>query len=473
MMVRCILLFLCLTLLVLLKTSTAYAGYCWINSSGICYDNYVSCSVSCPGGGSVSGTQYVQNIYWSDGRYSAVIGACYPNSACPVFQLPQCSSSRVTSVSGPAYNTCSNNVSVSYVVDQPAPCQTSSGSYVQSSNNCAGGYSCSGGTCVKDIVQCSISRPTTSSIRYDICSNNVVQNYVVDGPAGCTGGWSGSNVSSADYCNSYIAGYQCQSGACVPPPPPSISSFTVSPGSGYTDVAFNVSVSVANGNLADIWIDRTCYVGQVGSGSSRAVTLSSYSTCNRSGNHTIEAYPYNSTRGVFGTASSSTYNASGPKPVSCASVSGTCANATGLTANEYTCTSYHPEVNTGCAAGAYPYCFTGCTPPPTYRCVPNPQCSTTVCNAPEPACGQTTWGTYQALTAGATCPACSKTGGTCPCFDTSCNAAEPACGQTTFGKTNCNNDCSKVGNQCVQPFLKTSGGDVHSNTNINTPGGPQ
>lgn len=119
------------------------------------------------------------------------------------------------------------------------------------------------------------------------------------------------------------------------------------------------------------------------------------------------------------------------------------------------------------ADGYAPGCY-AC--PVRGRCVVStalPAC-TGVCNAPAPSCGQTTTG----VDTGCGAP-CNLQGEACPCFATSCNAAEPACGQTTFGVNNCGTACNKVGDQCVQPFLKTTGGDVHSNTNITTPGGPR
>jgi len=75
-------------------------------------------------------------------------------------------------------------------------------------------------------------------------------------------------------------------------------------------------------------------------------------------------------------------------------------------------------------------------------------CTVTSCNAPEPSCGQTTYGTDNCGNS------CSKTGQPCPCPVTSCNAPEPACGQTTSGTDCGGNSCSKIGPPCP-PFNPT------------------
>lgn len=72
-------------------------------------------------------------------------------------------------------------------------------------------------------------------------------------------------------------------------------------------------------------------------------------------------------------------------------------------------------------------------------------CGATSCNAPEPACGQTTSGTNKcgfacAKTKPITDPSC--------CDSNTCNAPAPACGQTTTGTLNCGQSCSKKGPVC-------------------------
>jgi RHS repeat-associated protein len=79
---------------------------------------------------------------------------------------------------------------------------------------------------------------------------------------------------------------------------------------------------------------------------------------------------------------------------------------------------------------------------------PPPPCTPTICNAPEPACDQTTYGTDN-------CGGpCSKTGPACPpppCTPFICNAPDPACDQTTYGTDNCGGSCSKTGPACPPP----------------------
>lgn len=71
-------------------------------------------------------------------------------------------------------------------------------------------------------------------------------------------------------------------------------------------------------------------------------------------------------------------------------------------------------------------------------------CDPNTCNAPAPACGQTTTGT---LNCG---QACSKKGQAC-CVSTTCGAPNPGCGQTTSGTDNCGKPCTKTGPACPPP----------------------
>jgi len=95
----------------------------------------------------------------------------------------------------------------------------------------------------------------------------------------------------------------------------------------------------------------------------------------------------------------------------------------------------------------------------TLQQLPPPPCTPTTCNAPNPACGQTTYGTDN-------CGGpCSKTGPACPpppCTPTTCNAPEPACGQTTYGTDNCGGPCSKTGPACPPPSTTVAMPTVNS-----------
>lgn len=64
------------------------------------------------------------------------------------------------------------------------------------------------------------------------------------------------------------------------------------------------------------------------------------------------------------------------------------------------------------------------------------------CNAPTPACGQSTVGVDNCGTS------CTVVGSPCVCVVTSCNAAAPACNKTTTGTDNCGASCTKVGPKC-------------------------
>lgn len=83
---------------------------------------------------------------------------------------------------------------------------------------------------------------------------------------------------------------------------------------------------------------------------------------------------------------------------------------------------------------------TGTTPPPA--CVP----VAGSCNAPTPACGQTTTGVDSCATP------CTKTGAACPPACVSdpkqCDALTPAAGQSTTGIDNCGNPCVRTVAAC-------------------------
>ena len=77
------------------------------------------------------------------------------------------------------------------------------------------------------------------------------------------------------------------------------------------------------------------------------------------------------------------------------------------------------------------------TPPSTPGCVPNGSC-----NAAEPRCGQTTYGTDNCNNL------CRKEGQPCCVSNGSCSAPDPACEKTTTGTDNCGTPCSKTGVKC-------------------------
>ena len=73
-------------------------------------------------------------------------------------------------------------------------------------------------------------------------------------------------------------------------------------------------------------------------------------------------------------------------------------------------------------------------------------CTVTSCDAPTPACDQTTTGTNNCG------KSCSKIGAAC-CTATTCSAPAPSCGQTTWGTNDCGKSCSKIGPACAkQPY---------------------
>jgi hypothetical protein len=156
----------------------------------------------------------------------------------------------------------------------------------------------------------------------------------------------------------------------------------------------------------------------------------------------------------------------------CTSVGGTCANGNQLTAGGQFCSTRQASYDIGCA-GSYPYCYSGCGAGLTASCTASPAYSSINQNVTwtgAPSGSYTGTPSYSWSGTAITGATNTANPGNTASFTKqySTDGARSASVTVTAGGQTATNSCSVT---VSSAFIQTTGGDVHSNTDINTPGG--
>lgn len=159
----------------------------------------------------------------------------------------------------------------------------------------------------------------------------------------------------------------------------------------------------------------------------------------------------------------------------CSDIGGSCANGSQITASGQFCSTRQSSYDVGCS-GSYPYCYTGCSAGLSASCSASPPTQSPNVNVVwtgAPTGGYTgtpaySWDSSQTAITQATN---TSNPGNVSSFSKqyATDGSRTAKVTITAGTQTAFNTCSV---SISSAFINTTSGDVHSNTGINTPGGP-